>query len=100
MVDLTRSPFERFRDEWTHPGDYSATMEFARAARQAGIDAIRYESVRDPQHGGAVAVLRPSCFKPRRPLEQQTWFLTVRRDGVAWHREGQTFEFDNNDWRR
>ncbi len=99
-VDLTRSPFKRFRAGWTHPNDYSATISFAHAARQAGVDAIRYESVRDPQHGGAVAVLRPACFKPRRPLEQQTWFLTVRRDRVAWHREGQTFEFDTNDWRR
>ena len=34
-------------------------------ARQANIDAIRYESVRDPEHGAAVAVLRP-CFKPRK----------------------------------
>jgi hypothetical protein len=69
-------------------------------AHQAAVDAIRYESVRDPEHGAAVAVLRPSCFKPRKPLEQHTWFLTVRRAAVIWQREGETFEFDVGAWRR
>ena len=100
MVDLTQSPFRRSRTDWTHPDDYGPTQGFARVARQAIIDAIRYESVRDPEHGAAVAVLRPSCFKPRKPLEQRTWFLTVRRAAVIWQREGETFEFDAHAWRQ
>ena len=100
LVDLTRSPFRRWRTEWAHPDDYGPTQDFARVARQAAIDAIRYESVRDPEHGAAVAVLGPSCFKPRKPLEQHTWFLTVRRAAVIWQREGETFEFDTGAWRR
>ena len=100
LVDLTRSPFKRSRADWTHPNDYAPTQELARVARQAAIDAIRYESVRDPEHGAAVAVLRPSCFKPRKPLEQHTWFLTVRRAAVIWQREGETFEFDVKGWRQ
>jgi len=100
LVDLTRSPFKKSRAEWTHPDDYGPTQGFARVAHQAGVDAIRYESVRDPEHGAAVAVLRPSCFKPRKPLEQHTWFLTVRRAAVVWQREGATFEFDVGAWRR
>jgi hypothetical protein len=100
MVDLTEAPLRQSRADWTHPDDYSATQAFAAVARQAGIDAVRYESVRDPQHGGAVAVLQAAAFKPRVPLEQQTWFLTVRRDSVAWQREGQAFEFDAQSWRR
>jgi hypothetical protein len=100
MADLTRAPFERAHADWAHPRDYGATQGFARVAREAGVDAIRYESVRDPQHGGAVAVLRPSCFKPRKPLKQATWFLTVRAEAVFWQREGQTFEFDTREWPR
>jgi hypothetical protein len=100
LVDLTRPPFKRSRAEWTHPDDYGPSQGFARVAQQAAIDAIRYESVRDPEHGAAVAVLRPSCFKPRKLLEQQTWFLTVRRAAVVWQREGETFEFDAGAWRR
>lgn len=100
LVDLTRSPFKRSRAEWTHPQDYGSCQGFARVARQTAIDAIRYESVRDPEHGAAVAVLGPACFKPRKPLEQHTWFLTVRRGSVIWQREGQTFEFDASGWRQ
>jgi hypothetical protein len=99
LVDLTEPPFKKSRADWTNPHDYGATQAFARAARQAGIDAIRYESVRDPQHAAAVAVLRP-CFKPRKPLEQHTWLLTVRRTAVIWQREGETFEFDAAAWRQ
>jgi RES domain len=98
LVDLTESPFKRARAQWTHPDDYAPSQGFARVARQANIDAIRYESVRDPKHGAAVAVLRPSCFKPRKPLEQHTWLLTVRRAAVVWQREGETFEFDARTW--
>ena len=96
-VDLWQAPFKRARPQWTDPVDYGPTQEFARVARLANIDAIRYESVRDPEHGAAVAVLRP-CFRPRRPLEQHTWFLTVRRERVAWQREGETFEFGADGW--
>lgn len=98
LVDLTKAPFKRSRAEWTHPDDYGPAQRFARVARQAGIDAIRYESVRDPEHGGAVAVLQPACFKPRKLLAQHTWFLTVRRSAAVWQREGETFEFDASVW--
>jgi len=98
MVDLTEAPFKRSRSEWTHPRDYAGPQRFARLARQANLDAIRYESVRDPEHAGAVAVLRPSCFKPRKPLEQRIWLLTVRRDAAIWQREGQIYEFLAREW--
>jgi RES domain len=98
LVDLTHSPFKRARTQWTHPDDYGPTQAFARVARQTNVDAIRYESVRDPEHGAAVAVLRAGCFKPRKPLQQDTWLLTVRRAQVVWQREGETFEFDAAAW--
>jgi hypothetical protein len=100
MVDLTAAPFKRSRADWTNPGDYSASQRFGLLARQANLDAIRYESVRDPDHAGAVAVLRPSCFKPRTPLEQHIWFLTVRRDAAIWQRDRQTHEFSAREWRQ
>jgi hypothetical protein len=100
LIDLTQPPFKKSRAEWTHPDDYAPSQDLARVARQAAVDAIRYESVRDPGHGAAVAVLRPACFKPQKPLEQHTWFLTVRRSAVFWQREGRTFEFDAGAWQR
>lgn len=99
VVDLTEAPFKRARDQWTHPHDYGATQGFAKIVREAGMDAIRYESVRDPEHGGAIAVLNPRCFKPQKPLAQETWFLTVRREAAIWQREGVSFQFDARLWR-
>jgi len=76
-VDLTAAPFKRWRSEWTDPRSYTTSQHFAEIARQADVDAIRYESVRDPQHAAAVAGVAASCFKPRKPLEQRMWLLTV-----------------------
>jgi RES domain len=99
LVDLTEAPFNRSRSAWTDPRDYAAPQRFARLARQANIEAIRYESVRDPEHAGAIAVLRPCCFKPRKPLEQHLWFLSVRREAAIWQREGKSYEFTASEWR-
>jgi hypothetical protein len=98
MVDLTEAPFKRARLEWTDPVSYAASQRFAHVARQANVDAIRYESVRDPEHGGAVAVMRPACFKPRKPWDQRIWLLTVRPDAAIWQREGQSHEFLAKNW--
>lgn len=98
MVDLTAAPFKRRRSEWTDPRNYAASQHFAEIARQADVDAIRYESVRDPEHAAAVAVLRPSCFKPRKPLEQRMWLLTVSREAAVWQREAQSYQFFAMNW--
>jgi hypothetical protein len=98
MVDLTEAPFKRARTSWTNPKDYGPCQRFAQTAREARIDAIRYESVRDPDHGGAVAVLQPACFKPRRPLEQGIWLLTVRPEAAIWQQAERSFEFLARDW--
>lgn len=98
VVDLTLAPFKREHAQWTDRSDYGATQQFAAIAREGGVSAIRYESVRDPGHAGAIAVLRPEVFKPSRPLEQQIWFLTVKRERVTWQREGELLEFDAAGW--
>jgi hypothetical protein len=85
-VDLRDPPFVRDRRTWTHPSDYGGCQRFGVIAREAGIGVIRYESVRDPQHGGCGAVLDPRAFARPVPLEQQTWMLSVSRERVAWQR--------------
>jgi len=100
VVDLTRAPFRRAQARWMHPLDYGPTRRFAEVAQEAGIQAIRYASVRDPEHAPAMAVLAPDAFRPHQPLEQQTWFLTVRPDTVTWHRERTTLEFPTAPWHR
>ena len=86
-VDLRAAPF----DARSRAVDASGRLRrvpapCARAAREGGVGAIRYESVRDPQHGGCCAVLDPAAFARPTPLEQQTWMLSVTRERVVWQR--------------
>ena len=92
-VDLRKKPFVRDQAKWRHPADYGATQAFARAAREAPVGAIRYESVRDPEKGGCAVLLDPAAFARREPAAQQTWHLTVTRGASAWQRDGEAFEF-------
>jgi len=101
-VDLREPPFQRDRETWTHRDDYSGCQRFGVAAREAGIGAVRYESVRDPQHGGCCAVLDPHAFARPSPQQQQTWMLTVSRDRVEWQRTHtlarEEYEFPADIW--
>jgi hypothetical protein len=63
------------RKRWVNPDDYSHTQALADRARQAGIEVIRYESVRDAQHQANVALLTAKAFTGKKPQTQQTWFL-------------------------
>jgi RES domain len=102
-VDLRQPPFEADRILWTDADDYSACQTFARVAREARIGILRYESVRDPERGGCVAVLDPAAFAQPKPLELQSWTLSVSRERVVWHRSpavgGGAFEFEASAWR-
>jgi len=59
-LDLTASPFVKRRAEWTHPSDYTACQDFSAGARKIDAEAIRYESVRDPDAQANVAILDPA----------------------------------------
>jgi len=102
-IDLRRAPWVADRARWTDPDDYAACQALARIARAAPVQAIRYESVRDPRHGGCAALLDPAGFAKRDPLEQQTWMLSVTRERVRWSRthalSGETFDFPADPWR-
>jgi hypothetical protein len=98
-VDLRDPPWASRRNDWVDPLSYDACQQLARQVRDDGIQIIRYESVRDPAHGGAAALLHPAAILYPAPLEQETWYLLVTRDRVSWRRwddelrEGWDFEF-------
>ena len=83
-VDLRLPPLDALRGRFTAPADYTATQSFARRARQAGVEILRYESVRDPEHGGAAVLFTPAAFSAVAPLELQTWLLDVQAARVTW----------------
>jgi hypothetical protein len=89
-VDLRVAPFAADRAHWTNPSSYTECQRFAGVAREAAVGAIRYASVRDPQHGGCCAVLAWAAFARPSPSEQQTWMLSVTRERVVWQRSDGT----------
>ena len=101
-IDLRDPPLSRRRKQWTDPADYSACQQLARRARDAEVEMIRYESVRDPQAGGCAAVLSHGAFAAIAPSESQTWMLAVFRRHVFWRLDSvfddQTFEFKADAW--
>ncbi|MGH8221305.1 MAG: RES family NAD+ phosphorylase [Steroidobacteraceae bacterium] len=85
-IDLRTAPFLRDRALWTGPEDYGACQALARTAREAHIDMVRYESVRDPEHGACAAVLNACAFAGSAPRQRQSWFLSVDRRRASWVR--------------
>jgi hypothetical protein len=81
---------------WTARDDYAACQQLAAAAREAGIEIVRYRSVRDPEAGQCGAVLVPAALAAR-PDEEQSWRLSVTRERVQWRRDSvlndEAFEF-------
>jgi hypothetical protein len=90
-VDLRKRPFTRDRAAWTDPETrhYGPCQVFARVAREAQVDIIRYESVRDPEKAGCAAVLRPQALAGAGVLERQTWFLSATTTRASWIRTGE-----------
>src|SRR5262249_52476145 len=93
-IDLRTGPFAGDRAQWIHRTNYSATQALATSARIAGVQVIRYESVRDPEHAGCAAVLTPEVFVKPKPKAQETWFIAAGRTRVLCaQRSGPTYEF-------
>jgi hypothetical protein len=101
-VDLRTAPFARERAAFTNRTDHVFCQAFAQIAREAKVDAIVYESVRDPQAGPCIAVLTPKSFARKVPVAQETWTLSVARERVIWQRSDVlrplAFEFDAKAW--
>jgi hypothetical protein len=99
LVDLRRPPFNADATKWLHPTDYIATQAFARAAREASVGAIQYQSVRDPNPAWCVALLTPQAFAKAKPNPlMQTWWLAVHPDSVSWRRNNESMFFDAARW--
>ncbi|HKD54111.1 MAG TPA: RES family NAD+ phosphorylase [Steroidobacteraceae bacterium] len=95
-IDLTRAPLVRDRAAWTDPESYAGTQALAASAREARLQIIRYQSVRDPEHAACAAVLTPLVFGRGKPRSQETWFIAASRARVRCapdERGGATWEF-------
>jgi hypothetical protein len=85
---------------WKHPTDYGRCQALADAARASGLEAIRYQSVRDPDEGANLALLSPAAFRATRPEGFETWHVFLREVAVQAVREMPrlTFEIPFSAW--
>lgn len=81
-IDLTEPPFSQQAAQWTDLQDYSACLELADTAREAEIELIRYQSVRDPEGRANLALLTCRAFADKNPVNYATWRLAFSGFGV------------------
>lgn len=81
-IDLTKLPLSRDQALWTQPSDYEACQKLAETAREAELEAIRYQSVRDPEKRANVALLTCRAFTRPKPVERQTWRVRLSASGI------------------
>ncbi len=101
-IDLRKPPFDEYSDVWRHPADYTGTQTFGRVSRTAGIGALVYQSVRDPDQHYCIAILTPQAFTARKPdSATQTWVLTVSTEEAIWVRQdNESFSFWTRMWEK
>jgi len=81
-IDLVRKPFADHASEISSPDRYDAAQALGDAMRNAGVEAFRYRSARDPEAGVNVGVFSPAAFGSAQPRGFQTWHCTATRDRV------------------
>lgn len=81
-IDLTVPPMSERERDWTRLADYSACLDLADAALEAGITLIRYASVRDPQRRANLAILSCTAFSTPAPLTWATWRIAFSDRGA------------------
>jgi hypothetical protein len=86
-IDLSRRPFDAHRDIWMHPTRYEECQSLADRARAQGVDLIRYESVRDPDHRISLAILHCRAFAKPEEVDRQTWRIHLSSTGARVIRE-------------
>lgn len=80
-LDMTLEPHKSDRDIF-HLTSYEASQAFADEARAAGIDILKYLSVRDPEHRPDFALLTSSVFTHPEPVDRRSWRIHFDAHGA------------------
>jgi hypothetical protein len=98
-LDLGAPPLSKDAARWTHPTDYVPCQALADAAREVGIEVLRYPSARDPR-GKNVGLLTCRAFGSREPAARETWRLHMGPAGVRALGADARLEFDRDAFAR
>jgi RES domain-containing protein len=80
-IDLTTFSTHELTDI-LDPTNYAAGQALSESAREAGIELIKYPSVRAPDHRANLAVLTPAAFAKPEPTGRQTWRIYFDSNGA------------------
>lgn len=92
-LDLCASPWSTMQTVWQNRSDWSACQELSSAAREQGVQWIRYASARHPAGVCAVALTAAALSLPR-PMRQETWLCLVSADQVIFRHNEEGFSFN------
>jgi hypothetical protein len=81
-IDLSAPPFDAHRRAISSPTSYSSSQALGIEMRNAGVEAFRYWSARDVEHGTNVGVFAPSVFGKTKPKSIETWHCSASHDRV------------------
>jgi hypothetical protein len=81
-IDLTKPHLSDDKAVWTDPMDYGPCQALSDTARAANVDAILYQSVRDPEAGLNIALLAPRAFKKKQPSDRVSWRIRLAKTGI------------------
>jgi hypothetical protein len=96
-INLTTRPWNAAAARWQHGSDYTACHQLAAAAREHGVEWIRYASTRR-EHGVCGAVLAPASLSLKLGFAQQSWACKTTRSAVFLQHAGMTCSFDTQAW--
>jgi hypothetical protein len=89
-IDLTAQPWVANQALWVHDTDYQHSQAVADAARSAGVQWLRYTSVREPSACNG-AVFDPQVLTMAEPVAPQTWHCKASISSVSFQRERERY---------
>ncbi len=98
-IDLTQAPFKKFTAHISSPLSYLASQSLGAAMRNDQIEAVCYQSARDPDQGKNMALFTPKAFSQKNPDAKsfQTWQCILNRKKADFIRMSsitpETFSF-------
>ncbi|HKQ60855.1 MAG TPA: RES family NAD+ phosphorylase [Candidatus Polarisedimenticolaceae bacterium] len=86
-VDLTQPPFAEHAASLASPTRYGHSQALGAAMREAGVEAFRYRSARDPDAGAGIGLFTPRAFAAKRPETPETWMCSATKERVEFQRK-------------
>ncbi len=81
-LDLVLPPFDTHRRAISSPSSYASSQALGAAMRTASVEAFRYPSARDADHGINFGAFAPTVFGTAKPKSFETWHCSASRERV------------------